>query len=504
MPDCQAPAVRFVVGCPRSGAALLMRIFDESVHCAITSGLVQTQETTNVGRRSVIDHSIFTDPSQHSVARLASQQGKAFLICNEVLIDSRLDIFPSASAYKLVKPVVLIRDPVRIVQSMRRVGWSDRTLTECYTMMCDRIQKADSASVYCCVFERLLTEPEREVKQICEHWGVPFSKEMLTFRKPFASDFLFPSEEEKLAFCQWESLPHLDHIANCNGAVLDLVHRSRLSSEEKSITEAELARPYLSFWAESSNRLRSIIISKSWVAFDLDNTLHNFTRASKRAANEVLNFIAQMQQTPLKELKQRYSEILRYHLGEAMSDGHTTAADQKQRFAALLSHFSLPTDGFLNRITLLYDIVQMDSLEINCGAAALLTTLRQMGKKIAIFTEGPRAVQERVLKKLMLADHVDFLATADDFGASKTNGLFRRALRHLHISPADMIYVGDNLMRDVQPAMKEGIDCLHFDEHGHFSPDSSPPRVNTLQKLLYIVEGQPGGGGGGSGDPGET
>lgn len=36
----QEPLLRFIIACPRSGSILLMRVFAESLVCAVTSGLV--------------------------------------------------------------------------------------------------------------------------------------------------------------------------------------------------------------------------------------------------------------------------------------------------------------------------------------------------------------------------------------------------------------------------------------------------------------------------------
>jgi putative hydrolase of the HAD superfamily len=72
---------------------------------------------------------------------------------------------------------------------------------------------------------------------------------------------------------------------------------------------------------------------------------------------------------------------------------------------------------------------------------------------------------------------------------AKTDGLFGKVLQHLDISPADMAYIGDSEQRDMEPAMAEGIFCIHLAEAEHISLDATPPRVNTLRKLQYILAG---------------
>jgi putative hydrolase of the HAD superfamily len=106
----------------------------------------------------------------------------------------------------------------------------------------------------------------------------------------------------------------------------------------------------------------------------------------------------------------------------------------------------------------------MASLELKCGAIDLLSTLKDMGKRIVIMTEGPQDAQERTIHRLGFGEYIVFLATTNHFGVTKTNGLFPKVLEHLGISPGDIAYIGDNEQRDMKPAMAEGIFSIHLAE----------------------------------------
>jgi hypothetical protein len=46
------------------------------------------------------------------------------------------DVCPTSSAYAIVRPVFLIRDPIRVFDSWRSVGWTDaQSLINCYINM---------------------------------------------------------------------------------------------------------------------------------------------------------------------------------------------------------------------------------------------------------------------------------------------------------------------------------------------------------------------------------
>jgi putative hydrolase of the HAD superfamily len=129
----------------------------------------------------------------------------------------------------------------------------------------------------------------------------------------------------------------------------------------------------------------------------------------------------------------------------------------------------------------------MGSLELKCGAISLLSTLKGMGKKLVIMTEGPQDAQERTIHRLGIGGYIDILATTNHFGATTTNGLFMKVLEHLGISPSGIAYIGDDELRDMKPAMAEGIFSIHLAETKHVSLNTFPPQLNSLRNLQYII-----------------
>jgi putative hydrolase of the HAD superfamily len=144
-------------------------------------------------------------------------------------------------------------------------------------------------------------------------------------------------------------------------------------------------------------------------------------------------------------------------------------------------------DCFLEILLFAYEDALTAALELKCGAFDLLKQLKALGKKFVIITEGPEDAQQRTVKALGIAHMIDFLATTNSFGVSKTAGLFKKVLAHLNITAADIAYVGDNADRDMAPATTEGIYSIHYAEQKHFSLDTNPVMINTLRKLEYII-----------------
>lgn len=313
----QEPQIRFFVACPRSGSTLLMRIFAESPACAVTSRLILMG---NAGSRDIFspDYSILENPSHHSVFISAVKSGKRFLICKEELGNNSqkgeclYDVCPTPSAYAMVRPVFLIRDPIRVFDSWKNVGWTDaQSLIDCYTNMIWMLHQAPSHAVSCPLYERLIREPQTEVKRICARWGVPFSETMLYFKQPFGSSFIFSTDRERTIYCEEKPLGLFTTVETSSSVDTDVLYHDLLSNTEKDNIEEHLGRLYIRCWQDDILRLRAILAEKTWVGFDLDDTLHEFRRSSGTATNKVLGDISQRYGTPMPALKDEYSRVLK-------------------------------------------------------------------------------------------------------------------------------------------------------------------------------------------------
>lgn len=498
MAKLQSPAyktqLRFLVACPRSGSTLLMRVFAESPVCAVTSRLILMG---NSGEQSGFspDYSILETPCSHSVYIKAAEAGKRLLINREELGNNSskgeclYDICPSPSAYAMIRPVFMVRDPIQVFDSWKNVGWMDeQSLVHCYTNLFHMLRQAPAHAISCLLYEHLIQHPEREIKRICARWGVPYSGAMLDFKKPFGTSFLFASDREKSIYLEDKPLNLFRTVESKSSIESDVPYHGLLSNAEKDDIENKLGGLYLHCWGNDILRLRTILAEKAWIGFDLDDTLHEFRISSGAATNKVLQKISERFSIPIPALKEEYSAILKETTANAFSDGKTSFDCRRERFTFVLSQRSLPVDSnFMDELLEMYEATLMGSLELKCGALGLLSTLRNMGKKIVIMTEGPQDAQERTVQGLGISQYIDFLATTNFFGVSKTGGLFSKVLDHLGVPSGDIAYIGDNEDRDIKPAMAEGIFSIHFAETKHISLNAFPVQINTLNKLNHIL-----------------
>ncbi|KAI0971605.1 HAD-like domain-containing protein [Xylaria arbuscula] len=485
------PQIRLFIACPRSGSTLLMRIFAESPECAVTSRLTMTTGAT-VGI-PLPKYSRLKNADIREMVRSASNSGKNILICKEEPCNDRekseysYELLSNAPECAATRPIFLIRDPIRVFDSWKKLGWTDvQSFLDCFNNLFAMLKQTDSSLISCLLYEQLTQQPRREIERICLRWGIPFSENLLEFSSPFGTSFLHNNLGEKHA--SYHSQPELFSTAKNNSTIVENAPcHGLVTNDEKSIIEKSLGESYLACWRQHILHLRDILGEKQWIGFDLDDTLHEFRRASSAASNRVLEAIQEHYGVPFAELKSQYSEVLRASTSNAFSDGKLSSEYRRDRFLAVANHFSLSlSDSFLTQLLHLYEATLKESLELKSGALSLLKEIKCSGKKVVILTEGPQDAQKWTVENLGISPYIDFIATTNYFKVTKTDGLFTQVLETLRITPSEIAYVGDNENRDMIPAIAEGIFSLHFAEGSNCNLEIYPPRINTLNKLKYI------------------
>ena len=237
--------------------------------------------------------------------------------------------------------------------------------------------------------------------------------------------------------------------------------------------------------------IREVIYKAEWVGFDLDDTLHEFRRASRQATTSALHPISKRFGLAIAHLENEYRIILKDKTQGSFTDGRASFDYRRDRFEALMARLGLsPDSATVEECLEAYESVLKSSLELKPGAVSLLDSLRTLGKKIVIITEGPQDAQERTLEGLAIDKYVDVLITSNRFGVSKTDGLFAEALCHLEIAPDKLLFIGDSESRDIIPAVAEGIKCIHYDETDEKAQDCLhdwPLRLNSLKTIETII-----------------
>jgi len=210
------------------------------------------------------------------------------------------------------------------------------------------------------------------------------------------------------------------------------------------------------------HRQASGFLSARWIAFDLDDTLHGFRRASRSAMRIVFQTITDEYGIPQTRLETAYAEILQEGTADCFVDGRTSREYRVERFQALLSKVRVVDPNFVDELVELYDYSLTRLTRIRPGARKLFEKLKLRGKKIAVVSEGPADAQRKTLDRLGLSQFVDLLMTSNSEGVSKLDGLFERLLEKTTAASSEICVVGDSASRDVEPALSLGCTVIHI------------------------------------------
>lgn len=119
------------------------------------------------------------------------------------------------------------------------------------------------------------------------------------------------------------------------------------------------------------------------------------------------------------------------------------------------------------------------------------TVLKAVNKKYTtgILTNGFTVLQRQKIAKYHLADYVDFTLVSEEAGCHKPDPqIFLQALaRANHAAPEETIYVGDNLVADIEGALAAGITPIFMDAKNNVDVPEGVLTIGRLRELLCLL-----------------
>ncbi|KAL8831300.1 MAG: hypothetical protein Q9170_005358 [Blastenia crenularia] len=396
-------------------------------------------------------------------------------------------IFPDLATIERTRPAFLFRDPLRVYDSWKAVGWTDvESLLSAYRNLYHTWAASDESAI-AITYEELMSCPEQTIERLCNHWGVKLSQNILSFDSQFG-DFLFSSERERQIYSVDNPLGLFNIVESNQSINAEIRSQGLLTMDERNRIEQGLGGMYMDAYEGRLKDVQNTLQRKTHYGFDLDDTLHEFRRASGIASTVVFQFLAEAYSSTVEDLKATYTVILASATSGAFTEGKTADEYRKERFTTLMeAHKMEITDEIMQHLLESYKNSLQAALTLKPGAQELLSILRKLGKEVVLITEGPEDAQQWTLRELGIADNVDTLITSNRYGKTKTDGLFAAALVTLRIKANDFIFIGDNMSRDIEPARAEGIMTIHYSESENVRLQPDGLRVNSHWKLLELL-----------------
>lgn len=210
------------------------------------------------------------------------------------------------------------------------------------------------------------------------------------------------------------------------------------------------------------------------VFFDLDNTL--IDRDAAHAA-----WCRQVAAESMRDVNVLVAEMIRRDQG-----GY---GDRLTYFAWIASQLGKGLDGlglFVEHQESIASFVKPNPI-----AKRVLKELRQK-VPVAIVTNGNGETQRAKLRAAGLVDVVDAVFVSGEVGYHKPDRrIFQHALDSLRLNSEDVLFVGDDLVRDVLGARKAGMRSCWVQRTQPDLPDADPPDfvVNSVSELVPLLRG---------------
>jgi HAD superfamily hydrolase (TIGR01493 family) len=149
--------------------------------------------------------------------------------------------------------------------------------------------------------------------------------------------------------------------------------------------------------------------------------------------------------------------------------------------ADLLGHLNLSPDNLADagsRLSAYFDLYKPVE-----GITRLLAELRERGVRQAVVSNWPPSLPE-FLDHHGLRGYFEAVVFSAEDGVHKPDeGIYRRAIATLGVSPGEIVFVGDNPEWDVLPTRAIGMAAIHFDPRKRCTTCEASD-VAALRRLL--------------------
>lgn len=211
------------------------------------------------------------------------------------------------------------------------------------------------------------------------------------------------------------------------------------------------------------------------IIFDADETLFDFKKSEREAfKNTMLEFGVDYE--PKYHLK-IYQDI-NTAIWKAFEEGLITQEKLKtDRFRRLSEAINMDFDA--NELAKSYMNHLADGSFLLEGAIALIESLKEK-YKLLIVTNGLTHVQNKRIKKSIIAHHFEDIVISEEVKVSKPNPkIFEIALKNFnHVDKSKVLMVGDSLTSDIQGGINFEIDTCWY----------NPNKIRNMKNIKPTYE----------------
>lgn len=220
------------------------------------------------------------------------------------------------------------------------------------------------------------------------------------------------------------------------------------------------------------------------VIFDLDDTLYTMRGLHELAAAHALE-LAIARGIDRDALTKAYAR------GRAdvfaRLDGMPSSHERLLHFAAALEILGINPYRLAPQMDEAYWAFYYDHMVEKPGMRQVLQNLRERGIKIAICSDMLTRQQCEKLCRLGIENSIDVLCCCDEVGYEKPDHrVYAYALQKLGMTKDEVVFVGDNIHKDVLGPLSFGMEAIWFNDYGQQAEFSGRIATDFAQVLAHI------------------
>jgi putative hydrolase of the HAD superfamily len=237
-----------------------------------------------------------------------------------------------------------------------------------------------------------------------------------------------------------------------------------------------------------TDKLRNDYAHVTAIIFDMDGTLIKHTwqlsQITETLFEPFADDLAPVTHDEFFECFWTKSEDLWYMMVDGAIDGDTVA---KYSYFNTLRAIDKNTDLAESMLAYWNELVLNEAVPFE-DVFTVLDTLR--GKyKTGILTNGFITLQRAKIERHRLDTYVDFTLVSEEAGYHKPDKrVFEAALKMVNnASPGQTLYVGDNLVADIQGAQEAGLTPILMNPRNDIEPPAGVIKIRRLSDLLETL-----------------
>ena len=222
--------------------------------------------------------------------------------------------------------------------------------------------------------------------------------------------------------------------------------------------------------------------------FDLDNTLHDFTRTSGIAMNSVYDHVHAKHRIDTEHQRAEYARIFQEAEVRGFFHGLSGIEYRAERFEALQNAFGIDDSDLVQELLNIYAAQMEANWQLFFGVEEMLGRLKEQFK-LFIVTDGPQDSQEKAVEVLGLVPYFVDMYTSGKAGKPKADGtLYLHSISQSGFASYELIHIGDSYERDVLGASREGIATIWFNRKNETLDDSQKKPNAIITDLSELEE----------------